>query len=74
PHTLNFSGRSKTANGIARVAPVVLDRLSVGDITVKNVQALVSEPGKLSINLLGMSFMKRLNRVQMEDGKLLLVQ
>ncbi|MEM7620893.1 MAG: TIGR02281 family clan AA aspartic protease, partial [Pseudomonadota bacterium] len=46
PHTLNFSGRSKTANGIARVAPVVLDRLSVGDITVKNVQALVSEPGK----------------------------
>lgn len=74
PHSLNFSGRSRTANGIAKVAPVILDRISIEGITLKNVSALVSEPGKLSTNLLGMSFIGRLNRVEMQDGRMVLVQ
>ena len=55
----------RTANGVARVAPVTLDRVSIGDITVRNVPASVSERGVLGTTLLGMSFLGRLSRVDM---------
>jgi aspartyl protease family protein len=61
-----------TANGLARIAPVMLDRVSIGDITVRNVQAAVAEPGKLTTSLLGMSFLSRLQRVDMRNGVLVL--
>ena len=57
---------------MARVAPVMLDRVSIGDITVRNVPAAVSEPGKLATSLLGMSFLSRLQRVDMRSGVLVL--
>lgn len=71
---LDFSGRSRTANGVARVARVMLDRVRVGDITVRNVPALVAEPEKLHINLLGMSFIGRLKSFQMTGKELVLIQ
>jgi aspartyl protease family protein len=64
----------RTANGVARVAPVVIDRISIGDVLVRNVAATVSEPGKLTTSLLGMSFLGRLNRVDMRSGVLVLEQ
>ena len=36
PQRLHFSGRAQTANGTARVAPV-MDRVRVEDITIRNV-------------------------------------
>ena len=42
----DFTQRVRTANGMARVAPVTLDRVSIGDITVRNVPAAVSERGQ----------------------------
>jgi len=68
----DFTQPVNTANGVARVAPVVLDRISIGDITVRNVQAAVSEPGRLGTSLLGMSFLGRLQRVDMRGGILVL--
>jgi len=68
----DFTQRVRTANGEARMAPVTLDRVSIGDITVRDVPAGVSEPGKLSTTLLGMSFLGRLQRVDMRSGVLLL--
>jgi aspartyl protease family protein len=68
----DFTERVRTANGVARVAPVTLDRVSIGDVTVHNVPATVSEPGSLSTSLLGMSFLSRLHRVDMRPGVLLL--
>jgi aspartyl protease family protein len=68
----DYTHRVNTANGLARVAPVVLDRVSIGNITVRNVPAAVTEPGKLSTSLLGMSFLGRLQRVDMRSGMLLL--
>ena len=62
----------RTANGIGRVAPVTLDRVSIGDITVRNVPASVSERGMLGTTLLGMSFLKRLSRVDMRGETLIL--
>lgn len=74
PHSLDFSGRAQTANGIARVAPVTLDRVRVGDITVRGVSAAVAEKGALTTNLLGMSFLGRLKSFQIQDGELVLIQ
>ncbi len=37
--SLDFTYTAKTANGIARVAPVTISRISIGDITVRNVPA-----------------------------------
>ena len=68
----DYTQRVNTANGLARIAPVMLDRVSIGDITVRNVPAAVSEPGKLTTSLLGMSFLNRLQRVDMRSGVLVL--
>ena len=74
PQRLDFSAQVKTANGITRVAPVMLDRVRVGSITVRNVQAAVVERDALSVNLLGMSFLGRLSRFEMSGGDLVLVR
>ena len=74
PHSLDFSARVDTANGIARVAPVTLARVRVGDITIRNVRAAVAERGALTTNLLGMSFLGRLRSFQIQDGELILIQ
>ncbi len=68
----DFTHTSSTANGSARVAPVMLDRVSIGPITVRNVRGMVSEPGALGISLLGMSFLGQLDRVDMRSGRLVL--
>jgi len=68
----DFTQQVRTANGVARVAPVTLDRVSIGDITERNVPASVSERGMLGTTLLGMSFLKRLTRVDMRGETLIL--
>ncbi len=68
----DFTGAVSTANGIARVAPVTLDRVSIGDITVRDVPAAVAEPGRLRTSLLGMTFLNKLSRFDMRSGTLVL--
>lgn len=68
----DYTGRVRTANGIARVAPVMLSRVRLGDIVVRNVRGLVSEPGKLDGTLLGMSFLGKLSRFEIRSGRLIL--
>ena len=68
----DFTMQMQTANGIAKAAPVTLERVSIGSITVRNVQAGVGEPGLLRTNLLGMSFLKRLNKFEIRSGTLIL--
>ena len=71
---LNFTGRAHTANGVSRIAPITLDTVEVGDISVSNVKAFVAEKGKLSTSLLGMSFIGRLSSFQMSGRELILEQ
>jgi aspartyl protease family protein len=66
----DFTGRTATANGVARVAPVIIPRISIGNIMVRNVPGVVSERGKLDRTLLGMSFLGRLSRVEMRGRTL----
>jgi len=62
----------RTANGEGRAKRVKLRSVSVGSITLRDVDALVVEQGALSINLLGMSFLKRLARFEVQRGQLVL--
>jgi aspartyl protease family protein len=74
PRSLDFSGRASTANGTAKVAPVKLAKLRIADIVLRDVSAAVAEPRALGVNLLGMSFLARLKRFEMQGDELLLVQ
>lgn len=70
----DFTHVSRTANGNAKIAPVTLSSIRIGDIEVKDVKAFVAEPGKLFATLLGMSFLSRLERVDIRGNKLVLQQ
>ncbi len=59
-----------TANGTAKAARVTLDEIRIGNVRVKNVEALVMPERSLGTNLLGMSFIKRLSNVSMAGGQL----
>ena len=66
---LSYTQRIHTANGVARVAPVKLLQLSVGPITVTDVEAVVIE-GRSEYSLLGMSFLSRLDGYSVSGGTL----
>ena len=65
--------RVNTANGEGRAARVELTRVEVGDITVRDVVALVVPDDVLNVNLLGMSFLSRVRWTQ-DHGQLVLEQ
>ena len=69
---LSYSVSVDTANGRTKAAPVTLDRISIGRITEHSVPALIAQPGQLRSNLLGMTFLNRLESWQVRGDKLLL--
>lgn len=68
-----FTHGVSTANGETSAARVTLGRMAIGPIEVEDVEAFVLDDSKLSITLIGMSFMNRLESFRVEDGELLLV-
>lgn len=70
----DFTHEVETANGRVKVALVTLDRLEIGRIALDHVEAVVIEDRALATNLVGMSFLKRIGRYQVENDRLLLVQ
>jgi aspartyl protease family protein len=68
PGSLMFNARVQTANGSARMAPVTLREIRIGQLSIYDVPAAVME--NLQVSLLGMSFLSRLQSYQMRDGKL----
>ena len=69
---LDYSVSIDTANGRTRAASVTLDRLAVGSLEEKSVEALVVQPGQLQMSLLGMSFLNRLQSWQVVGDRLVL--
>jgi aspartyl protease family protein len=67
---LTYTVSVDTANGRTRAAAVTLDRLAVGGLTERAVPALVAQPGQLKNNLLGMSFLNRLESWEVRGDKL----
>ena len=72
PGHLDFNVPVATANGVARAARVMIDRIAVGSVEVDNVDGLVLPEGALRGTLLGMSFLSRLRSFRVEDGILYL--
>ncbi len=71
---LDYRYTVQTANGASKVAYVKLDRLEIGTIRVRDVDAVVAKDSALSTTLIGMSFMKKLNSYGVQNGTLLLKQ
>lgn len=67
---LNYTVNVDTANGRTRAAPVTLDRLAVGGLLERSVPALVAQPGQLKNNLLGMTFLNRLDSWEVRGDRL----
>jgi aspartyl protease family protein len=74
PAQTEFRHEVATANGRTRAAFVTIDRLQIGRIDIDQVEAIVLDDAALDGTLIGMSFLKRLGRYQVENGKLLLEQ
>ena len=72
PSTLTYSITIETANGVSHAAPLTIETLSIGAITVHHVPAIVAKRGALGVNLLGQSFMTRLAGFTVEGNKMVL--
>ncbi|UCI09090.1 TIGR02281 family clan AA aspartic protease [Mesorhizobium sp. B1-1-8] len=70
----DFTHQVNTANGAIKAAVVTIDRLQIGKISVDNVQAVVLDDRALQTNLIGMSFLQRLHKYEVQNSALLLVQ
>ena len=69
---LAYTANIDTANGRTRAAPVRLDRIAIGGLVERSVEALVAQPGQLKTSLLGMSFLNRLQSWEVRGDRLLL--
>jgi aspartyl protease family protein len=72
PKPTDYRASVSTANGTIRAAQVRISRIEIGDITVSDINALVLPDRALSQNLLGVSFLSRLRRYEVAQGRLLL--
>jgi aspartyl protease family protein len=70
---LQFFGRAMTANGEVRIAPVRLDKVSVGGLSDMRVSASVNE-GEMTQSLLGMSYLQRWDRIEIVGDELILTR
>jgi aspartyl protease family protein len=74
PAPRDYTGRTSTANGVIAVAPVRLSSLEVNGIRIYDVGAVVIPDKALGVNLLGMSFLSRVRRFEMANGRLVMEQ
>ena len=69
---LEYNVDVETAGGHTKAARLTLDRLAVGHLVEKSVPALVVPRGQMKANLLGMSFLDRLESWGVRADKLTL--
>jgi aspartyl protease family protein len=67
---LSYTVNLDTANGRTHAAPVTIDRIAIGGLTEREVPALVVQAGGLKSNLLGMTFLNRLDGWEVRGDKL----
>jgi len=69
---LEYDVNVETAGGHTRAARLTLDRLAVGKLVERSVPALVVPRGQMKVNLLGMSFLDRLESWEVRPDRLML--
>jgi aspartyl protease family protein len=67
---LDYNVGVETAGGDIQVARVTLDRLTIGHLTQSKVPALIAQRGQIKTNLLGMSFLNRLESYEVRADTL----
>ncbi|MEC9368157.1 MAG: TIGR02281 family clan AA aspartic protease [Pseudomonadota bacterium] len=70
----DFTIATSTANGTTRAAPVTLDSVRIGEVEVRDVKGMVLQPGSLHVTLLGMEFIRKLSKFELQGNRLLLVE
>jgi aspartyl protease family protein len=74
PARRDYTAQIRTANGTIMAAPTQLARVEIGGLTVRDVAAVILPDEALSENLLGMSFLSRLRRFEIAEGRLMMEQ
>ena len=69
---LEYDVDVKTAGGHTKAARLTLDRLAIGHLVERSVPALVVPHGQMKTNLLGMSFLDRLESWEVHADRLML--
>jgi aspartyl protease family protein len=69
---LEYNVDLETAGGHTKAARLTLDRLAIGKLVERSVPALVVPRGQMKINLLGMSFLDRLESWEVRGERLVL--
>jgi aspartyl protease family protein len=69
---LEYDVDVETAGGRTKAARLTLDRLAIGKLVERSVPALVVPHGQMKTNLLGMSFLDRLESWEVHPDKLML--
>lgn len=73
PDDLDFVGTAMTANGMVRTAPTRVDQVTLGDIRTENLKVYVNE-GQMSTSLLGMTYLRLFDRIEIQDDLLVLTR
>ena len=73
PSTLSYFGSAQTANGVVRTARVTLDSVILGDTTDQNIEAVVNS-GAMDASLLGMSYLRLYDRIEISNNELVLTR
>ncbi|NWG72975.1 MAG: TIGR02281 family clan AA aspartic protease, partial [Parvularculaceae bacterium] len=66
-----YTLKYRTASGIVHAAPVTLREISIGALTVRDVEAAVNSRS-IGVSLLGISFLQRLDGYAVERDSLVL--
>jgi aspartyl protease family protein len=69
---LEYNVDVETAGGHTKAARLTLDRLAIGKLVERSVPALVVPRGQMKTNLLGMSFLDRLEKWEVRADSLML--
>lgn len=69
-----FNAKVTTANGVIKAARTRLAMVQIGDLVVRDVDAMVLPDEALSQNLLGLSFLGKLKRFEFASGRMVLEQ
>jgi aspartyl protease family protein len=69
---LDYDVDVETAGGRTKAARLTLDRLAIGKLIERSVPALVVPHGTMKTNLLGMTFLDRLERWEVRADRLML--
>lgn len=68
----DFRHPVRTANGETKAAMIEIREIEIDGIRVENVKAFILADDQLSVNLLGMTFLSRLESVEARGGQLVL--